>query len=51
MWEALTFGSNVGSKIENAHNQILLRQKNVPWGGELVQPYFAENLWREIQKV
>ena len=48
MWKALIFGSSVGSKTENAQNQILLRQKDVPWRGELAQPSFAENMWREI---
>ena len=51
MWKALIFGSSVGSKTENTQNQILLRQKNAPQGGESAQPYFTKNIWREIQKV
>ena len=39
------------SKTENAHNQILLREKDAPFNGELAQPPFADDLWRETQKV
>ena len=51
LWKALISHNNVGSKTENAQNQILLRQKDATWGGELAQTSFAENMWREIQKV
>ena len=51
MWKTLISHNIVRSKIENAQNQILLRQKDAPWRGESAQPSFAENLWREIQKV
>ena len=39
------------SKTKNAWIQILLRQKDVPFNGELSQPPFADDLWRETQKV
>ena len=39
------------AKDENAQNQILLRQKDVPFNGELAQPPFANGLWRETEKV
>ena len=35
------------SKIENAWNQIMLRQKDAPFNGESSYPYFADGLWRE----
>ena len=38
-------------KLKNAWNQILLRQKDVPFNGELDQTHFADDLWRETQKV
>ena len=51
MWKALISGRSVWSKTEIAQNWILLRQKDAPYGGELIQPSFAENMQREIQKV
>ena len=39
-----------GPKLK-AQNWILLQQKDVTYGGELIQPYFDENIWREIHKV
>ena len=51
LWKSLIYGSSVGSKTKNSQNRILLRQKDAPWRGESAQPYFVENLWREIQKV
>ena len=39
------------SKTENARNQILLRHKDAPFNGELAYPPFADDLWRETQKV
>ena len=38
-------------KTENALNQIMLQQKDVPFIGELAQPHFADVLWRETQKL
>ena len=49
--KSLIFDTSVGSKTKKAQNLILLRQKEAPWRGESAQPYFAENMWREIQKV
>ena len=51
LWKSLIFGSSDGFKTKKAQNWILLRPKDVPYGGELVQPSFAKNIWREIQKV
>ena len=41
LWKTLISGSSVGSKTEKAQNQILLRQKDAPYGGDSSQPYFA----------
>ena len=41
----------LGPKLKKTQNWILLRQKDAPLGGELFHLTFAENLWREIQKV
>ena len=38
-------------KLKNAQNQILLRQKDAPFNGELAQSLFVDGLWRETQKV
>ena len=39
------------SKNENARNQILTRQKDVPFNGELSYPPFADDMWRYIEKI
>ena len=38
-------------KLKNARNQILLRQKNVPFNGELALHTFVDGLWRDTQKL